>query len=174
MAATENPWAVYDAMEVPHLERFLDEGADWDRWGIDQRDMESWARVAATRWYGPPVTVRGESGAEGMAQMYCELVIKISSHPDPGQPDFVTYNEKDGTAFVHPSWGEPIEVTEERMRHWQWGLMIFSRQDMADRYLEAIPTWAREAAMAHALSEATATNVAFIDLMVTEGIGGED
>lgn len=150
MTTTErNPWAVYDAMEIPHLERFLDDGADFVGLDLTEEDVQGYASTAAVRWHGPPLVVRGDNAGDVMQDFFMEFVIKVTAiHGEDGR-DFLTYHEDDRVTLEHSGLGT-VEVTDRTMRHWQWNLMLFAREDVAARFLAAVPDRIRAAAMERA------------------------
>ncbi|MFP5256081.1 MAG: hypothetical protein ACLGI8_09555 [Acidimicrobiia bacterium] len=154
----KDPWAFYDMLGVPHLERFLDDGANFVDLDIPETEVLWLAATAAIRWYGPQITVRGEDGAELMAGIFFHYVYSVMSGEN-------LTNHPDGRVTVEGvvRGAGDIEVTEERVRHWQWMLMLFTRQDVADRFLEAVPQRIRAEAMARANDEQKHIDAAFYD-----------
>lgn len=159
-----NPWAVYDAMGVPHLERFLDEGADFVGLDLTDEDVQSYAVAAATRWHGPALFLRNQDSAEVMAQFFAEFVIKVCALEDEdGNPTLTMHD--DGRVTLDHSIGGTAEVTEQSMRHWQWMFMLFAHEELAERFLAAVPERIRAAAMERATSREVAEIGTFYELM---------
>lgn len=162
MTTTENIWAVYDAMGVPHLERFLDEGANFVDLDLTEDDVLGYAVNAAMCWYGPPLTHKGEDAREVMRLMFFEFVSNLST--SEGEKALTLH--EDGRVTMTVSWTpEEVEVDEHKMRHWQWLLMLFVSQELADRFLAAVPDRIRERAMARATSPDTADHAAFLEIV---------
>lgn len=158
---TTNPWAIYDELDVPHLERFLDDGADFVALDLTEEDVSGYANNAAVRWYGPPVIVKGEDAGDVMAQTFFELICKVCVIEEQ---DVCTFHD-DGRVTVATSWGEELEVNEKSMRHWQWLLMVLTREDIANRFLDAVPSRFRVAAMEQARSNDAAEHAQFLEMM---------
>lgn len=154
-----DPWLFFDMIGVPHLERFLDEGADFS--SLPAGEIDSYASVAAVRWYGPTWKVRGEDAGDVLAGIFFHFVSSVVSgtncteHPD-GR--VTVKGVVDG--------GGDVEVTEERLRHWQWMLMLTAKREVADRFLAAVPTEVRDRAMARATSGEAEINARFAEIVM--------
>lgn len=79
--------------------------------------------------------------------------------------------DDDGTPHLHFDGLPPIEITAEKLRHWQWLLALIVIRDAPTHLLDSMPPAMRERAREHARSTAQsrADSLTFFEL--TKGLG---
>lgn len=99
---------------------------------VDRSEIEQYCAVAAAAWTEGLPTATQEARDE-MNGLYGRLVYAIVA----GEGEI--YREIDGEPYVVFPDGDVVEVTPEKIRHWEWLRQIFHDGTMARRLLREAP-----------------------------------
>jgi hypothetical protein len=123
----------FDALEIPTLSRAIESGTVNDR---PSDDLENYARVALVRWHAVDEhdmeMIRPENDL--FASHFGHLLaVSIS-----GDESYGYRVDVDGRVWVDQDGVDPTEVTDDRLRHWQWMLTLLRDRKAADDFLAAV------------------------------------
>ncbi len=123
-------------LEIPTLNETIDRGRLVDV--VSPQNLLAYTAVAMVR-----VAHDCPPGADELAdEMACRLIVIFTA--DPGDTHRLRVDELGRLYLVHEV-GE-VEVTDDRVRHWEWLLEIFRFPEAAQRLIDAVPDGIRDRA----------------------------